>query len=48
MSLQNNPLKQYFRRPAVFLSLPSGGKYYPEGVIRATETNELQIGRAHV
>jgi len=43
MSLQNNPLKQYFRRPAVFLSLPSGGKYYPEGVIRATETNELPV-----
>jgi hypothetical protein len=43
MSLPNNPLKQFFRRPAVFLTLPSGGKYYPEGVINQTETGELPV-----
>lgn len=38
-----NPLKQYFRRPAVFLKLPSGGKIYPVGVINQTATGELPV-----
>ena len=29
MPLNNNPLKQYFRRPSIYLKLPSGGKYPP-------------------
>lgn len=43
MSVNNNPLKQYFRRPAVYLKLPSEGKNYSEGVIRSTETGELPV-----
>ena len=43
MTIPNNPLRQFFRRPAVYLTLPSGGKYYPEGVIRQTDTNELPV-----
>lgn len=43
MAIQNNPLKQYFRRPAIYLKLPSGGKNYPEGVIVMTETGELPV-----
>ena len=43
MSLPNNPLKQFFRRPAVFLTLPSGGKYYVDGVINQTENGELPV-----
>jgi hypothetical protein len=43
MAIQNNPLKQYFRRPAIYLKLPSGGKNYPEGVIIMTETGELPV-----
>lgn len=39
----NNPLRQFFRRPAVFLQLPSGGKYYSEGVINQTESGELPV-----
>jgi hypothetical protein len=38
-----NPLKQYFRRPAVYLQLPSGGKDYAEGVIDFTESGELPV-----
>jgi hypothetical protein len=43
MALDNNPLKQYFRRPAVFIKLPSGGKYYPAGVIDMPENGELPV-----
>lgn len=38
-----NPLKQYFRRPAVFLKLPSGGKGYPEGSIDLPDNGEVPI-----
>lgn len=43
MSVENNPLKQYFRRPAVFIKLPSEGKGYPEGVIDMPPTGELPV-----
>lgn len=43
MSLDNNPLKQYFRRPAVYLRLPSGGKGYGPGVIDMPESGELPV-----
>ena len=43
MSIDNNPLKQYFRRPAVFLRLPSEGKEYPEGIIDMPVTGEIPV-----
>jgi rRNA maturation endonuclease Nob1 len=43
MTALNNPLKQYFRRPAVYLSLPSKGKFYQENVIETTPTGELPV-----
>lgn len=43
MALENNPLKQYFRRPAVFIKLPSGGKYYPPGVLDIPVNGELPV-----
>lgn len=43
MTTVNNPLRQFFRRPAVYLTLPSGKQYYKEGVIRNTETGELPV-----
>jgi len=43
MALDNNPLRQYFRRPAVYLRLPSGGKHYAPGVIEMPETGELPV-----
>lgn len=39
----NNPLRQYFRRPAVHLKLPSGGKYYDASVLDMPETGELPV-----
>jgi hypothetical protein len=43
MTIQNNPLKQYFRRPAIYLKLPSGGKMYSPGVINIPESGELAV-----
>jgi len=43
MPVDNNPLKQYFRRPALYLRLPSEGKYYPEGVVTIPESGELPV-----
>jgi len=43
MPIQNNPLKQYFRRPAIYLRLPSGGKLYKQGVIDMPESGELPV-----
>jgi hypothetical protein len=43
MSLPNNPLKQYFRRPSIYLKLPSGGVGYPPGTLNKTETGELPV-----
>jgi hypothetical protein len=39
----DNPLKQYFRRPAIYLKLPSEGKYYPAGAIDLPENQELPV-----
>ena len=43
MTIQNNPLKQYFRRPAIYLKLPSSGKMYAPGVINIPESGELAV-----
>jgi hypothetical protein len=41
--MNNNPLKQYFRRPAVYLKLPSEGKYYAQGVVNLPPNGELPV-----
>jgi predicted Zn-ribbon and HTH transcriptional regulator len=41
--MDNNPLKQYFRRPAVYLRLPSGGIGYNESTVDMPENGELPI-----
>jgi hypothetical protein len=43
MSQENNPLKQYFRRPAIYIKLPSGGKYYRPETISFPENRELPV-----
>lgn len=43
MSLENNPLKQYFRRPSIYLKLPSGGKMYSANVIDMPDNGELPV-----
>ena len=39
----NNPLRQYFRQPAIYIKLPSSGQFYPPGTLTLTETNELPV-----
>lgn len=39
----DNPLKQFFRRPALYLKLPSGGRGYGEGDIDFPDNGELPI-----
>jgi hypothetical protein len=41
--MSENPLKQYFRRPAIYFKLPSGGKYYPPGVVNIPPNDELPV-----
>jgi hypothetical protein len=41
--LDANPLKQYFRRPSIYLKLPSGGVGYPEGTLDLPENGEIPI-----
>lgn len=41
--MNTNPLKQYFRRPEIYLKLPSGGKFYPEGTIDLPDNAELPV-----
>lgn len=41
--MDNNPLRQYFRRPSVYLRLPSGGENYSVDVVEPTETGELPV-----
>jgi len=42
-TVKNNPLKNYFRRPALYLKLPSQGIGYPKGSINLPENGELPI-----
>lgn len=41
--MTENPLRQYFRRPAVYIKLPSNGEGYPEGSIDMPENREIPI-----
>ncbi len=40
---QNSPLEKYYRQPAVYIKLPSHGKYYKPEVFTPTETGEIPI-----
>lgn len=42
-NMDNNPLRQYFRRPAVYMKLPSMGAGYPEGAIDMPENGEFPV-----
>jgi len=42
--MQNsNPLSGHFRQPAIFLKLPSGGKYWPNGSIILPASGEVAV-----
>jgi hypothetical protein len=39
----NNPLRQYFRQPAIYIKLPSQGNYYPPGTLDMPLNKELPV-----
>ena len=41
--MDNNPLRQYFRRPAVYMRLPSGGEGYEPGTLEMPESGEIPV-----
>lgn len=43
MSQTSNPLRQFFRQPAVYIKLPSDGQFWPEKSISMTENRELPV-----
>lgn len=38
-----NPLSQYFRQPAIYIRLPSKGKFYPPGALEPTVNGEYPV-----
>jgi hypothetical protein len=41
--MAQNPLKQYFRSPALYFKLPSDGKFYAEGVVDFPPNRDLPV-----
>lgn len=41
--MSNNPLRQYFRRPVIYIKLPSRGRFYSDETITIPENEELPI-----
>jgi hypothetical protein len=41
--MPNNPLSEYFRQPAIFVRLPSQGKFYPPGSLVETANAEYPV-----
>jgi hypothetical protein len=41
--MSNNPLRQYFRQPAIYVKLPSKGQFYPQGAINMPANGELPV-----
>jgi hypothetical protein len=41
--LPNNPLNQYFRQPAIYIRLPSGGDFYPNGSLDMPPNGEVPV-----
>jgi len=39
----NNPLRQYFRQPSIYIRLPSNGKFYPEGTLDLPPNGEIPV-----
>ena len=42
-SIANNPLAKHFRQPAIYLKLPSKGKFYPEGTLELGVSGDIPV-----
>ena len=42
-NINNNPLKKYFRQPAIYIKLLSNGEYWPEGSLELPVTGEIPV-----
>jgi hypothetical protein len=42
-AVKTNPLLSILRQPKIYIKLPSGGKYYPEGSINISVTGEYPV-----
>jgi len=40
---KTNPLQKYFRQPKIYLTLPSGGQFYPAGSLEVSESGEYPV-----
>ena len=38
-----NPLSMFMRQPKIYIKLPSGGQYWPEGSLQLSETEEYPV-----
>lgn len=43
MNENMNPLQSHFRRPAIYLTLPSKGEFWPENALELTATGEIPV-----
>jgi len=43
MTQSNNPLRQFFRQPAIYVRLPSNGEHWPEGSIEFPQNREIPV-----
>jgi hypothetical protein len=43
MSSNTNPLMMFMRQPKIYIKLPSGGEFWPEGSIEMTENGEFPV-----
>jgi len=43
MTETNNPLRKFFRQPAIYIKLPSNGKFYPKGTLEMPANGELPV-----
>ena len=41
--MQHNPLSQFMRQASIYIKLPSGGLYYPQGTIQLPENKEIAV-----
>lgn len=41
--MNGNPLKQFFRRPSIYITLPSKGRFYTPDIYESTENGEIPV-----